>query len=232
MLYLAPNVFIAPVRDKLVILDLTHDKYLALSGTMSRALLALIDPASKSEDVEDDEEGALVSARQALLDRGILASEAPAGATLHSRGAQPPVTARWPSNGWERKDLKTPEPSEFIAVMKALTEVAFALKVLPFHKLIAQIAKEPVRGTDRAAKSEQDALDGYHAARPWFPIKPICRLDAPALCLHLRRNGHPADLIFGVTLESFAAHCWVQCGDRVMKEPSETVASYSPIMVV
>lgn len=99
----------------------------------------------------------------------------------------------------------------FVSVMLALSQAAFRLRFQTFHALIARIAQQPC-GLARA--SEQAALDEFFAARPWFPQKPICRLDALALCLHMRRRGHPVDLVFGVKLEKFAAHCWVRSGSR------------------
>lgn len=115
--------------------------------------------------------------------------------------------------------------------MAALTQSSLALRTQPFHKTVRWISDEPVRSL-RRPKSEQALLDEFFEARPWFPEKPICRLDAPALCLYLRRHGIPANLVFGVKLEPFAAHCWVQSDNRILNEPLELVARYSPILVV
>ena len=68
--------------------------------------------------------------------------------------------------------------------------------------------------------------------RPFFPRSRICRLDAPALCLLLRRYGHAAQLVFGARLEPFGAHCWVQLDDVAVDDADVRVRTYSPLLVV
>lgn len=224
MLYLAPKIFFAPVRDKGVILDLARDKYVALNANLAHALVELTRPASPPRSET------LSAARASLLAQGFL-SETPPGAEALGQSAPPAREARWPSR--QSGISSGLSAASFCAVMWALLQTQMLLKSRPFHQMVSRLAREPVRHRPAGrGKSEQQVLDEFHIARPWFPIKPICRLDAPALCLHLRRNGHPAQLIFGVTLERFAAHCWVQCEDRVMREPQETIAGYATILVV
>lgn len=228
MLHLAPNVFLVPVRNRAVALDLMRDKYIALNADMAKAAFELIGAENGGEAAERPD---LLAASQTLLRQGILTDRQTDTARIGTKdAARTPVETRWPTTRWEGR--KRPSLGAALAVMWALAQVSLALRFQPFHKIIARISGEAVRRRDRApAKTEQEVLDEYVVARPWFPIKPICRLDAPALCLYLRRNGHDADLVFGVTLGRFAAHCWVQCADRVMKEPCESIAGYSPIMV-
>lgn len=40
------------------------------------------------------------------------------------------------------------------------------------------------------------------------------------------------DLIFGVRLNPFSAHCWVQCGETVMNDRLDDVRNYTPILVL
>jgi len=47
-----------------------------------------------------------------------------------------------------------------------------------------------------------------------------------------QRLGQQAALIFGVRLEPFAAHSWVQCGDAVIVGELENVRLYTPILVL
>jgi hypothetical protein len=226
MFYLAPHVFLTPVRDKAVILDVLRDKYVALNSEMTKAVFQLLGSSPKEMASE------LLSAQQALVEQGIL-TDRPPTSRRKSKSIEAlarPSETRWPSTRADLQTQREPGLSATGAVMAALGQVAIALRTQPFHKLVDGVARQPVRAAN--AKTEQEALDDYFRARPWFPIKPICRLDAPALCLYLRRCGHPADLVFGVTLERFSAHCWVQIGDRILNEPYETIVGYSPIMVV
>lgn len=53
-----------------------------------------------------------------------------------------------------------------------------------------------------------------------------------AMALRLARYGYRADVVLGVKLAPFAAHCWVQCGDEVLNDSLEEVQRYVPILVI
>ena len=72
----------------------------------------------------------------------------------------------------------------------------------------------------------------FNAARRMVPVKPVCLLDSLALLDFLARRRLSADLVFGVKLNPFAAHCWVQAGDTVLNEAIERVRLHTPILVV
>lgn len=46
-------------------------------------------------------------------------------------------------------------------------------------------------------------------------------------CLGRRRLD--AELYFGVRLDPFAAHCWVQSDDLLLTDPAASVAEFSPV---
>jgi hypothetical protein len=72
----------------------------------------------------------------------------------------------------------------------------------------------------------------FRRARAWVPIKPSCLQDSLALHQWLGRYGAGADLVMGVKLDPFAAHCWLQVGDIVLNDLPETVAAFTPILAV
>jgi len=72
----------------------------------------------------------------------------------------------------------------------------------------------------------------FARARRYVPIKPVCLLDSLSLLRFLSRRGLPANIVFGVTPEPFAAHCWVQAGDMVLNETLSNAHAHTPIRVV
>jgi len=52
-----------------------------------------------------------------------------------------------------------------------------------------------------------------------------------ALFTLLRRRGFSPKMVIGVTLP-FAAHCWVQVGDRVVSDSLDRVQSFTPILAI
>jgi hypothetical protein len=64
------------------------------------------------------------------------------------------------------------------------------------------------------------------------PIEPVCLLDSLSLLRFLSRRGLSTNIVFGVTPEPFAAHCWVQAGDMVLNEALFDTHAYTPIRMV
>jgi hypothetical protein len=48
----------------------------------------------------------------------------------------------------------------------------------------------------------------------------------------LASYGHYPEWVFGVNLDPWSAHCWVQCEQFVLNDDPEIVASYIPILAV
>lgn len=72
----------------------------------------------------------------------------------------------------------------------------------------------------------------FARARRYVPIEPICLLDSLSLLRLLSRRGLSANIVFGVTSEPFAAHCWVQAGDTVLNETLSDANAHTPIRMV
>jgi hypothetical protein len=125
-----------------------------------------------------------------------------------------------------------PRPRLAIAALATLADVAIGLRTRAFTSLIAGLRARKARRPAQPRASVQELLDAFCAARPLFPIRPICRLDAPAICALLWRHGHDAELVFGVRLNPFAAHCWARAHSAIVNEPHDALRQYTPIMTV
>jgi hypothetical protein len=212
-MYLADSVYLTPVGDRAVVLDLNKDKYIGLGADTARAARELLDGGT------DD---SLQTFKARLIAQGILSERPRAG---------PPVIPHAETSLWP--DLATAHPvrSQSLSSLRALAGVALSLRVRRFRDTVDWLRRE--KRHQRGPESETaNLLTAFQLSRPWFPIKPICRLDAPALCLHLWRNGQDADLVFGVRLEQFSAHCWAQSRGVVLNDTRDNVRQFTPIMAV
>jgi len=72
----------------------------------------------------------------------------------------------------------------------------------------------------------------FARARRYVPIEPVCILDSLSLLRFLSRRRLPANIVFGVTPEPFAAHCWVQTDDMVLNETLSDAHAHTPIRVI
>jgi hypothetical protein len=68
--------------------------------------------------------------------------------------------------------------------------------------------------------------------RKLLPIGRNCLLDSLALLRWLGAYRSGVALLFGVKLDPFAAHCWVQSSGLVLNDSVETVAAFTPVRVI
>lgn len=59
-----------------------------------------------------------------------------------------------------------------------------------------------------------------------------CLVRSLSIARLLGARGLSVDLVFGVKLEPFAAHCWVQSGDVLLNDRPDNVHSFTPILVI
>lgn len=105
------------------------------------------------------------------------------------------------------------------------------LRTRSLHSLIATRRRR--RGM---AKTQQEAVSretllAYERARRWIPLRKNCLLDSLALDCWLGDRLPDRTLVFGVTLEPFLAHCWLQTPDVLLNESYDRVRRFTPILV-
>jgi hypothetical protein len=85
------------------------------------------------------------------------------------------------------------------------------------------------KGADQFSIETADHARAFALRRADVPIQRSCVPDSLALMRLLWRKGLDADLYFGVRLDPFAAHCWVQAEDYLLSDPLANVLSFSPV---
>jgi hypothetical protein len=72
----------------------------------------------------------------------------------------------------------------------------------------------------------------FLSARKLVPVQQNCLLDSLSLLRWLGPRRNAAALLFGVKLDPFAAHCWIQSGDLILNDRVEAIAAFSPVRVI
>jgi len=122
-------------------------------------------------------------------------------------------------------------PGAAVASLACLRSVSRLLEQFTFAELVEAVRSAPVR-PGRPRLAPRTIVGSFEAVRPLFPRRKICRLDAPAICLTLRRHGHAAQLVFGARLEPFAAHCWTELDGAVVNDAHEKVREFTAMLEV
>jgi hypothetical protein len=217
---LADDMFVAYADGRAILLDLKRDRYIGLGSAVAAAMSAALDARNPEPAIANPD-----AVLNKLTSRHILVEgHAPAEAGLPGS----PIASQW-SSAPAGAGLLFPPGLQ--GPLRALLETSAWLKWAPLVKTVHWLRGEKARDRTPGEPLEA-ALTTFFGARPWFPAKPICRLDAAALALFLWRSGHQPSLVFGIQTAPFAAHCWVQLDEACLLEPHERVRRYTPIMAI
>lgn len=222
----ASEGFIARLGGRSVILDVARDKYLLLGERLTEIALNRVG-ANIAEGIAGGQQFSMDAKglQRENFERGL-----PAELKL-AQGVPIANDTLWPTNdgglglGWAT--------CHSARVLKCLHDVQSNLQRKSFQETIEYMRGAKERSLDqRPTCGVQLLLDTFHSARPWFWVPPICRLDALALALLLWRCGTDVNLVFGVRLEPFRAHCWAQVGRIALNEPHQRLLQYTHIMII
>ena len=209
------------VDDRPVFLDLRRDRYFLLPApgeALFRHILA--------GDVHPDDARARALAR--ALDLPADWATVPRGAPDRSNAV--PVASDLADDAGDG--------ASWWAVWRAIVAQRSAEQQLRRKPLLDTIDLRRRRKRDGAARqtgSEKEERRVVQAFRTSCLIRSSaqkCLAASIAMIDELARVGSFPDLVFGVALAPFAAHCWVQRGAVVLNDRAEHVRAYTPILVI
>ena len=220
MLCVRQRLYWCECAGRVVFLDLAADRYFCLSGNSATAFLKVVHGETSQADP-----GTL----RRLIDAEVLVEDSAA------MPVQPPAAVE-PATG---DFLEPPYPrASFRQLGNALmSELVVALQ-LRTRSLVAILgtagrtrAVDSANGPEVTARLERIVAASMAAA---LVVRSADRCLARALAVHrmCRRAGVAATLVFGVRMDPFAAHCWVQRGSAVLVGGFEQVRLYTPILAL
>jgi len=216
---LAPGVTACMAEGRVVILDLKRDRYFCLPEKSDAALQR----AFLGRHTCDDLPPLYGLARSSILVAG-------------SDGMPLKLSSvRMPSES--ALDTAAPKPSAARSIGAAIAYVRKrrALRRSGIYGQIARVSAMRPAGHDACTEAEIDA--GRALALEFDSISRLvstgdaCLVKSLALIERLRRRSIRADLVLGVRLRPFLAHCWVQNDAFILNDRPEFVRTFSPILV-
>lgn len=211
-LWCAAGVFLAPVGEDIVVLDVKADQYHCLLDGADWMVVG----EGGSVTVPDE------SAANLLLEAGVAVGERP----------QPPRRTPEPA----RRQLaraSTPSRRTLLRAGFSLAAATMSFRGKSLRQLVqtcppASSSPPPLDDVQTLIES----VTAVQAALPWIPFEGECLQRAFQIRRVLARRGIHSDWVFGVRTWPFAAHCWLQIGDLVIADTLDRVNRYTPIMVV
>ena len=231
--HLSDEVHLCSVDAHVVILNLPCDRYLFLEPTASQQLRPHVDSLRSSTglDLHQPASG-LLAVLEHLVAKGLLTS---VQSSVQARTPPPPSLPHAeidlgcaPSGAIGSRD--------FARYLLSAICAAAALRLLPIHKVVSmQRHKAPAR-TSAASASDMNLASvlcaGYCRLRTLTTGPQECLFESLTLKLFLARYGLFPEWVFGVRLEPFSAHCWLQFGHVLLNDSLQFVRTFTPIMAV
>ncbi len=203
------------VGSRAVVLDLAADRYFLVG----EAETSLLDPSRSPTSLQ------ATAGSRTLFARGLL--------TPGPGRDVAPVVQPMPQSS----ALEQPEPGGGVGAWETARSCTAALLWLRFAGLprtIDRWRKHQVKAAQRCGSRCYPQKAGFFArgfadARTLVPTSRLCVPDSLALALCLWRRGIAADIYFGVQLDPFLAHAWVQQDGVVLSDPLNIVADYRAV---
>lgn len=233
-LALADDVFVCVVDRHAVFLDLGRDDYSAVP------LLSMPDADAVPAVVEEFLQRELQRHRDDLRAAGLLCNAGSGHSGLVDFLAITPVAGHVFGRDDSRcYGVSVPQSPPRIRLGDWLQFFLASWKAsrLLRRRHIAKIAAHVIRRkANRPVELNLDDLRRqlaiFRRLRPWYPRSYLCLWDSLALLEFLAARRHFPDWIYGVQVEPFGAHCWLQVGDKVLNEDTEYAQQFVPIMLV
>ena len=234
-----------------VFLDLKHDKYTAVSPEDLRTLRMSVEgwtaaPALANQAVASPGATQLVEQREphdapsededviaTLLKEGLLTAD-----TVSGKPATPPMLETPTASLWEFPrpwpQLGRRELRNFVSAWLATT---LRLRALPISHVINRWRNGEIYKRRQSAPfdiNKARALTTIHfTLQPaFYSAADACLRNSLTLLEFLARYDVYPTCVFGVKMDPFAAHAWVQRGPVVLTDPISHVKTFTPIMLV
>lgn len=225
--YFPDHVHSCEIDGRLVFLDLRHDAYAALDRD-NTALINRIIEGTANCALEDGLPDIVPQMQKA----GLLSLGHPTNSESHK--AKPAVASRALVEDHITK-IKCRYRLAPALVLLACARADGALRWRRIERIVYHVHSRKVR---RMPRGQNDMTRAQHLVlsflryRPLYPRPYLCLFDSLALIEFLHFYRLYPNWIFGVRLEPFHAHCWVQHGDHVFNEPVDIIRPYTPILAV
>lgn len=225
--FLPPHVHFCRRGNDFIFLDLKQDDYTLVDDKAAAALQALA-PAGPM----DESQPTAVDALQELLAGGLLSTDGNKGKEIRATRTELATEPLLDPEAAPRTRLTALHVYRFIA---ACTTAAIRLRCSRLEETVGAVELRKSRGNSRKRFDMDKAREltaVFQTLRALFPRNYLCLYDSLALLEFLARYHIHPTWVFGVRLEPWAAHCWVQQGQFVFNEGVEEAAGYTPIMAI
>lgn len=208
------------IDNRCVFLNLKKDNYLCISGDINKSFLKNM---NKDSLCANDHRNLTILVSQGLL-----------SAKSHGKTSTNPSPCKIiPAYD---QFLARPERPDYSLLPCALYDYGttkIRLKALPIVDIINSIRSKKKRAdTKRTGAGYYEYLKASKLIDLLTTSREQCLPRSLSLTKGLMRRGYVPDIVFGVTLDPFFAHCWVQHRGLILNDTLDRVSEFTPILNV
>ena len=239
-LLLTKQTFVALTDETLVFLDLHRDKYSCVERRYTKPVCRLLGlPAREVEEGDvppsGEENQDFAEVIQDLIDNGLI-----------TRDLKDGKRAELVTQCSELKELPGYLPGEgpkvrlrdIVKFFKALIVTRLLLKFASMERIVARVKRRKDRfytngGTKPDDERLNDLVETYKFLKPLFvTVRDQCLFNSLFLIEFLAYYRVYPNWYFGVRLNEFYAHCWVQDRNIIYDDFIQSTSANQPIMTV
>lgn len=206
------------LNDVIIVLDLKKDRYRALLGP---AVQALDDLADQTGSRMPDAYGI-----DMLVRHGVLNFD-PERTDVRPCSSEPASIALHGS--------RSPGPRQVFSILATIFYVRLLLRRHKVHHVLSRLAHANSSSQTNRKSGKRPPLAvlvaRFAAVESCMQRTGNCLSRSIALARYLGRSGYESKLIFGVAINPFRAHCWVEHGDFALNDEPDHIRSFTPIRV-
>jgi hypothetical protein len=234
--FIAPSVHWCTLHGFTVVLDVVNDKYLSIPAAQFEALLPFLasGAASGASAPRPKLPAELQEFARELADSRVLVTQSPHRDIEPIGNVARPTRVISSAEGLPPFTRALPYLPAFI---RACVIADYTLRYIPLHKTIARISQRKRRYCGKGKPTSEALLETltrrFYALRLLYPRAYLCLFDSLALIEFLSSWALLPDWVFGVCVDPFRAHCWVQHNGLVLCDTLQFSARwFRPIMVI
>lgn len=202
---------------RIIFLDLHEDRYSCLPRSAEESFLRLARGLAEPGDID----------RLApLVRRGMLTADGSPG-QFGAPASIPPPSADYMDEPYPRA-----QTGDLLAVVASQLRWATLLRFRPLAKIVRDVREAVHSDCQPRAEADQRlarTVSAFAAAALLLPSANRCLVRALSMHAICRRQGNYPLLVFGVRVNPFRAHCWVQLDGRVLIGDFEQARLFTPI---
>jgi hypothetical protein len=216
---LAPGISFCDPGGRHVFLDLAADRYFCLSDAAEETFARLVDGAPL--DVADH-------SRLSILETQGLLRSVPGAAGLAPCQPAAPIQC-------SLAQRRSGAPLGVLLAVVSLARAKSDVRRVPLARLIQTLEAAKLRSKPHASQTREQ-LERIGAAFSRAAVMTNSLNECLAVSIAIVRRaiarGIDAQLVLGVKLRPFQAHAWAQVGPTLISDQFDTVACFTPILVV